>query len=172
MPRPTKAKHEKNPLPVKVHECTGMAMSDAKAERVAAAFLSGMSIRAICRAYGTSHQSVVALVKNRADLLEKARELTAKNWRTLAVAGTAELLDRLEDLNSHQLGILSAIAVDKDLLLSGQPTQRVEVSVAPAAEQWDAFVAGLRQREDAIDVAFEPVQEEAPPAKKEYAQLC
>jgi hypothetical protein len=161
MPRPTKAKHEKNPLPVKVHECTGMAMTDAKAERVAAAFLSGMSIRAICRAYGTSHQSVVALVKNRGDLLEKARELTAKNWRTLAVAGTAELLDRLEDLNSHQLGILSAIAVDKDLLLSGQPTQRVEVSIAPAAEQWASFVSSLRGSngdEEVIDVPFRPVE--------------
>lgn len=164
MPRPTRAKHEKNPLPVKVHECTGLAMPDAKAERVATAFLSGMSIRAICRAYGTSHQSVVALIKNRSDLLEKARELTAKNWRTLAVAGTAELLERLEDLNSHQLGILSAIAVDKDLLLSGQPTQRIEVSIAPAADQWAEFVAGLRaEREqeaagEVIDVAFEQVE--------------
>jgi hypothetical protein len=172
MPRPTKAKHATNPLPVKCGRSTGMAIPEAKAEKIAAAHLAGMSIRQICKAFDTCHTSVVALIRNRPELLARAREVTAANWRTIAAISTAQLLDRLEDMKDAQLAIVSGISTEKAELLTGQPTQRVEVNVAPAAEQWDAFVESLRQREDAIDAAFEPVQEEPPPAKKDYAQLC
>ena len=59
-----------------------------------------------------------------------------------------------------QLGIVAGIASDKALLLSGEPTQRVEVSIAPAADQWASFVAGLRGSNDdgIVDVAFERVE--------------
>jgi hypothetical protein len=164
MPRPTKAKHLTNPLPVKVGKSTGMAIPEAKAAKIAQAHLNGMSIRQICKAFDTCHTSVVAIVRNRPELLERAREVTAANWRTIAALSTAQLLDRLEEMKDAQLGILSGIATDKAELLTGQPTQRVEVNIAPAADQWAAFVAGLRDQQEAevIDVAFQPVELAAP----------
>jgi len=160
MPRPSKAKHLTNPLPVKVGKSTGMAIPEAKAAKIAQAHLNGMSIRQICKAFDTCHTSVVAIVRNRPELLERAREVTAANWRTIAALSTAQLLDRLEDMKDAQLGILSGIATDKAELLTGQPTQRVEVSIAPAADQWAAFVAGLRDQQEAevIDVPFRLVE--------------
>jgi hypothetical protein len=157
MARPTKAKHDANPLPVKIHDCTGLAMSDAKAEKVASAFLNGMSIRAICRAYGTSHQSVVSLIRNRPDLVERTREVTARNWRVLASVTTSELLSRVTEMKDGQLAILSGIATDKDALLSGMPTERVEVTIRPAVECWHDFVDSMRGSGDVIDVVAEPV---------------
>jgi hypothetical protein len=171
MPRPSKAKHLTNPLPVKAGRSTGMAIPEAKAEKIAAAHLAGMSIRQICKAFDTCHNSVVSVIRNRPELLERAREITAANWRTIAAISTSQLLERLPDLKDAQLAIVSGISTDKALLLSGEPTQRVEVNVGPAADQWEAFVANLR-RQEAIDVPFEPVHEAAPPEKTEYAQLC
>ena len=169
MPRPTKAKHATNPLPVKVGKSTGMAISESKASKIAAAHLAGMSIRQICKAMGTCHNSVVSIIRNRPELLERAREVTAANWRTIAALSTAQLLDRLPDLKDAQLAIVSGIATDKALLLSGEPTQRVEVNIAPAADQWLEFVAGLKEQQareaggEVIDVAFEPADMAAQP---------
>jgi hypothetical protein len=163
MPRPTKLKHAENPLPVKVGKSTGMAIPEAKAAKIAQAHLNGMSIRQICKAFDTCHTSVVAIVRNRPELLERAREVAAANWKTIAALSTAQLLDRLEDLKDAQLAIVSGIATDKSLLLSGDPTQRIEVSIAPAADEWLEFVAGLKEKQareagEVIDVAFQPVE--------------
>ena len=64
------------------------------------------------------------------------------------------------------LSTLAGIATDKNLLMAGSPTQRVEHSFAPAAEAWGEFVDGLRKRDEVIDVAFEPVASEAPASQK------
>jgi hypothetical protein len=155
-PKPKKPKPEA-PI-VKVRNSSGMQVPEKKAEQIAAAHMAGMSVRQICRAYNTSHHTVMALIRNRADLLEKAREITSRNWRTLAAVGTAELFDRVPDMRSHELTIMSAVATEKAELLSGGATQRVEHVMAPAADAWADFVAGLKRREDAVDVAFQPVE--------------
>ena len=176
MPRPSKSKHAENPLPVKVGKSTGMAIPEAKAAKIAQAHLNGMSIRQICKAFDTCHTSVVAIVRNRPELLERAREVTAANWRTIAALSTAQLLDRLEDMKDGQLAILSGISSDKMELLSGQPTQRIEVNIAPAADQWASFVAGLKQQQareagEVIDVAFQPIPLAGSVDKQEYGCL-
>jgi hypothetical protein len=59
---------------------------------------------------------------------------------------------------------MSAVATEKAELLSGGATQRVEHVMAPAADAWIDFVAGLKRREDSVDVAFQPVNaQERPP---------
>jgi hypothetical protein len=166
-PKPKKPKPEA-PI-VKVRNSSGMQVPEKKAEQIAAAHMAGMSVRQICRAYNTSHHTVMALIRNRADLLEKAREITSRNWRTLAAVGTAELFDRVPDMRSHELTIMSAVATEKAELLSGGATQRVEHVMAPAADAWADFVAGLKRREDAVDVAFEPVGGAADAGQKEQA---
>jgi hypothetical protein len=108
-------------------------------------------------------------VRNRPEMLEKARQIAANNWKTLAAIGTAELFERLPDMKDQALSVLSAIASEKMELLSGNPTQRVEHVMAPAADAWQDFVSGLRKGDQVIDVAFEPVGLREPDAQKAAA---
>jgi hypothetical protein len=101
-------------------------------------------------------------------MLEKARQIAANNWKTLAAIGTAELFERLPDMKDQALSVLSAIASEKMELLSGNPTQRVEHVMAPAADAWSDFVSGLRSAQ-VIDVPFEPVGPQKPDAQKAAA---
>ena len=157
-PKPKPAKPEPEIAPVRVGRCTGLDVPEAKAEKIAAAHMAGMSIREICRAFNTSYNTTVALIRNRPELLERAREITSKNWKTLAAIGTAELFERVPDMKAHELTIMSAVATEKAELLSGGATQRVEHVMAPAADAWADFVSGLRKGSEVIDVAFEPVE--------------
>ena len=168
-PKPKPKKPEPEIAPVVIHSSTGFEVPEAKAEKIAAAHLAGMGVKEICRAFNTSHHTVAAIIRNRPELLERAREITSKNWRTLAAMGTAELFGRVPDMKSHELTIMSAVATEKSELLSGGVTQRVEHVMAPAADAWADFVAGLKRREDAVDVAFEPVTGAAADAQKDQA---
>jgi hypothetical protein len=141
---------------VKVQGTTGMEVPEAKVEKIMAAHVAGVPVTQICRAYNCSYHTVVALVRNRPEMLEKARQIAANNWKTLAAIGTAELFERLPDMKDQALSVLSAIASEKMELLSGNPTQRVEHVVAPAADAWQDFVSGLRSA-NVIDVVAEPV---------------
>lgn len=170
-PKPKPKKPEPEIPPVVIHGSTGLDVPEAKAEKIAAAHLAGMGVKQICRAFNTSHHTVTALIRNRPELLERAREITAKNWKTLAAMGTAELFERVPDMKSHELTIMSAVATEKSELLSGGPTQRVEHVAAPAADAWQDFVAGLRKSGDVVDVAFEPVSAPEPAAQKEANAL-
>jgi hypothetical protein len=168
-PKPKKPKPEPEIAPVRVGRCTGLDVPEAKAEKIAAAHMAGMSIREICRAFNTSYNTTIALIRNRPELLERAREITSKNWRTLAAVGTAELFERVPDMRAHELTIMSAVATEKAELLSGGATQRVEHVMAPAADAWQDFVSGLRKSDQVIDVAFEPVGPEGREPQKAAA---
>jgi len=169
-PKPKPAKPEPEVAPVRVGRCTGLDVPEAKAEKIAAAHMAGMSIREICRAFNTSYNTTIALIRNRPELLERAREITSKNWRTLAAVGTAELFERVPDMKAHELTIMSAVATEKAELLSGGATQRVEHVMAPAADDWQSFVSGLRKSGEVIDVAFQPVAGAEPAAQKDTAR--
>jgi len=161
-PRTTSKPKKKAPKPqpaippVVIHRSTGLEVPEAKAEKICAAHLAGMGVKQICRAFNTSHHTVAAIIRNRPELLERAREITSKNWKTLAAMGTAELFERVPDMKSHELTIMSAVATEKSELLSGGPTARVEHVMAPAAEAWESFVSGLKSAE-VVEVAVEPV---------------
>ena len=169
-PKPKPKKPEPKIAPVVIHGSTGLDVPEAKAEKIAAAHLAGMGVKEICRAFNTSHHTVAAIIRNRPELLERAREITSKNWRTLAAMGTAELFGRVPDMKSHELTIMSAVATEKSELLSGGVTQRVEHVMAPAADAWADFVSGLRKSGEVIDVAFQPVAGAEPAAQKDTAR--
>jgi hypothetical protein len=143
---------------VSVQGHTGEDVPPAKAAEILAAHVAGTPATRIARAFNTSYHTIIALIRNRPEALEKARQTAANNWKTLAAVGTAELLDRVPDMKDHGLVIMSAVATEKAELLSGGPTHRVEHVVAPAAEAWESFVQGLKQRGDVVDVAWEPVE--------------
>lgn len=142
---------------VSVQGHTGMEVPPGKAMQIMEAHVGGMSATRIARAYNTSYHTVIALIRNRPEMLDKARVTAANNWKTLAAVGTAELLDRVPDMKDHGLVIMSAVASEKAELLSGGATQRVEHVMAPAADEWITFVAGLRKGTEAVDVEFQPV---------------
>jgi hypothetical protein len=168
-PKKKAAKPEPEIAPVHVGRSTGLEVPEAKAEKIAAAHMAGMSIREMCRAFNTSYHTIMALIRNRPELLERAREITSKNWKTLAAVGTAELFERIPDMKSHELTIMSAVATEKSELLSGGATQRVEHVMAPAADSWNSFVSGLRDSAQVIDVEFQPVGAQEPDAQKAAA---
>ena len=170
-PKPKPKKPEPEIAPVVIHGSTGLEVPEAKAEKIAAAHLAGMGVKEICRAFNTSHHTVAAIIRNRPELLERAREITSKNWRTLAAMGTAELFGRVPDMKSHELTIMSAVATEKSELLSGGATQRVEHVMAPAADDWINFVAGLRKGSEVVDVAFIPVEGQERPPQTETPSL-
>ena len=153
---------------VKVQGSTGMEVPEAKAEKIMAAHVAGVPITQICRAFNTSYHTVIAMIRNRPELLEKARTIAANNWKTLAAVGTAELFERLPDMKDHALTVMSAIATEKSELLSGGATQRVEHVMAPAADQWSDFVSGLKSAQ-VIDVVAEPVSPQEPAQEKAAA---
>jgi hypothetical protein len=141
---------------VSVQGHTGADVPPGKAMQIMEAHVGGMSATRIAKAYNTSYHTVIALIRNRPEMLEKARQTAANNWKTLAAVGTAELLDRVPDMANHGLVIMSAVASEKMELLSGNATQRVEHVMAPAADQWQDFVSGLKSA-NVIDVVAEPV---------------
>jgi hypothetical protein len=154
---------------VSVQGHTGMEVPPGKAMQIMEAHVGGMPATRIAKAFNTSYHTVVALIRNKPEMLEKARQTAANNWRTLAAVGTAELLDRVPDMQSHGLVIMSAVATEKMELLSGGATQRVEHVMAPAADAWESFVAGLKASGDVVDVAFQPVDAQARPPEKAAA---
>ena len=154
---------------VSVQGHTGEDVPPGKVAEILAAHVSGMPATRIARAYNTSYHTIIALIRNRPEALDKARQTAANNWKTLAAVGTAELLDRVPDMKDHGLVIMSAVASEKAELLSGGATQRVEHVMAPAADAWQEFVSGLRKGSEVIDVAFEPVGGAADAGQKDQA---
>jgi len=132
------------PAPFKMSAgSTGLTIPEDKAQAVAALHIAGVPITRICEEVGISYHTAAALIRNRPELLEMARDVTAKNWKTLAALGTAQLVDRLPQMKDQALSVLSAIATEKAELLSGGATSRVEVIAAPAADEWGDVVEGV-----------------------------
>lgn len=122
---------------------TGMTIPEDKAQAIAAMHIAGVPITRICEEVGVSYHTAAALIRNRPELLDMARDVTAKNWKTLAALGTAQLVDRLPQMKDQALSVLAAIATEKAELLAGGATSRVEIIAAPAVDEWSDVVDGV-----------------------------
>jgi hypothetical protein len=122
--------------PIKIQRNTGLRIPKRKAEKIIAAYVSGMSLRGICRAFGTNWSAVSALIRNRPEMVEKARTEAREAWATLAALGTAELLARQSNMQTHSLIVSAGIATDKAALLEDTGEQPPEVPEEPASEAW------------------------------------
>ena len=132
------------PQPVRTNAgFTGMNVPEDTAQKIAALHLAGVPVTRIAKELGVSYHTITALVRNRPELLEAARDVTAKNWKTLAALGTAELVDRLPEMKDQALSVLAAIATEKSELLAGGATSRIEVVSAPSADEWGEVVEGV-----------------------------
>ena len=145
--QPTKASEQPAaplPQPVRVNNgSTGLNLPEDKQEAIARMHAAGVPVTRIASEVGVSYHSVAGLIRNRPDLLEAARDITSKNWRTLAALGTAQLVDRLPEMKDQALSVLAAIATEKAELLSGGATSRVEIVSAPSADEWLDVVDGV-----------------------------
>jgi hypothetical protein len=132
------------PQPVRVNNgSTGLNLPEDKQEAIARMHAAGVPVTRIASEVGVSYHSVAGLIRNRPDLLEAARDITSKNWRTLAALGTAQLVDRLPEMKDQALSVLAAIATEKAELLAGGATSRVEIVSAPSADEWMDVVDGV-----------------------------
>ena len=147
--------------PERVYGSTGLGIPEERAQRILCAVEAGIPITQICREFAVSHHTVHALVRNRPELMAKATSIIRSNWAYIAMMSSSELAARLADMKDTALTMLAGIAADKNLLMAGQPTQRIEHTFAPAAEAWGQFVDDVRKqqeaKQDVIDVAWEPV---------------
>jgi transposase-like protein len=130
--------------PVRVNNgSTGLNLPEEKQEAIARMHAAGVPVTRIASEVGVSYHSVAGLIRNRPDLLDAARDITSKNWRTLASLGTAQLVDRLPEMKDQALSVLAAIATEKSELLAGGATSRIEVVSAPSADEWGEVVEGV-----------------------------
>ena len=159
--------------PERVYGSTGLGIPEERAQRILCAVEAGIPITQICKQFAVSHHTVQALVRNRPELMAKASAIIKMNWAYIAMMSSSELAARLADMKDTALTMLAGIAADKNLLMAGQPTQRIEHSFAPAAEAWGQFVEDVRRqqeaKQDVVDVAFQPVGSEAPEPQKAAA---
>ena len=103
-------KSKQSPIPpVKIRRNTGLRISYRKAARIAHALAHGRSIRSICAEFKTSHGVVVALQRNRPDLMGKALTQAREHWSTLAALTSAELLYRLPTMDAATLAKTAAV---------------------------------------------------------------
>ena len=122
--------------PIRIQRNTGLKIPKRKAEKIIAAYVSGMSVRGICRAFRTNWSAVAALIRNRPEMVEKARTEAQETWATLAALGTAELLARQQNMTMQSLVTAVGIAADKVALLEDTGEQAPEVPEEPASEAW------------------------------------
>ena len=138
-------KHRKqSPIPpIKIRRNTGLHIAERKATRIAHALTHGRSIRSICAEFKTSHGVVVALQRNRPDLMDRARTQAREHWSTLAAVASAELLYRVAEMDPATLAKSTEVSSRMaELTRTDEPAP--EVKLEPASDAWAAFVAGLR----------------------------
>lgn len=131
------------PIPVRIGRNTGLRIPKRKADKIIAAYVNGVSVRAICRAYGTNWAAVTSLIRNRPEEVEEARTQARDTWATLAALGTAELMSRQKDMTTQSLVMLSGISSDKAALLSDTNEQPAKAEEQPATEAWADYVGTL-----------------------------
>ena len=142
---------------------TGEQLPNRTREAIVRALQAGMPARAIARAYHCAQGSVAA-IRDRLGLsadfaqAETKRELT-RAFSALAAESVERLRDDIDKVPLGALGIIAGIATDKALLLSGQPTARVEHRVEVSVERVNSLV-------DALEVSAEDVSARQLPAGK------
>lgn len=141
---------------------TGLKVPEVKATAIAAALAQGFSVNRIAKELQCSQHTVIAIGRNRPELVDQYREITRKNWQAVAMLATSELIERVPDMANNHLGILAGIATDKSELLSGGPTSRIEVSHKPSADEWREMLASLPEADArVVEVMGNPSQPDA-----------
>lgn len=134
------------PAPERARRCTGStaAKLEEKREAIIAACAT-LGTRRVAEAFGVSREVVRALRAEaiRSGKLDQIKEATGRR----ALAAADRVMDRIEDevdqLPRASLALTYAILQDKGLLLTGQPTQRIEHTVGATHEDINSLIESL-----------------------------
>lgn len=134
------------PAHERARRCTGSSAVQCEERRDAIiAACVHLGTRRVAEAFGVSREVVRALRAEavRSGKLDQLKEETGRR----ALAASDRVLDRIEDevdqLPRASLAITYAILQDKGLLLTGQPTARVEHTVAVTHDDLNAWIESL-----------------------------
>lgn len=91
----------------------------------------GAPIRTIANELKISVNTVLAIKSSEANFIETEKKELAAKMMALASVGVDRLIDKVEDLPIGQLPLLTAIMIDKAVLLNGDATHVIEHREAP-----------------------------------------
>lgn len=155
-------------------EFTGERLSERKPEiyRACVRLLGdGTPYLAIAKLLGISVNTIAAVKRKEQNSIESIKKEQAEKYRLAgALAGerAIELLaddERAKEIPLNQLAIASGIFTEKAELLSGGATSRVDwVQPAPAVDDFNAYLDGLRDSAEVIELedennGFSPAKE-------------
>lgn len=153
------------PLPTTIagaHEYTGarfFLINPAGHQEVIKLLAEGVGIRRIAKIVGCSTHTVIAVRDQYPASVATEKEKLANLARTgtrLAIEGIIDdLATNPDEISAKDKAVITGILAEKSELLSGGATSRIEMIVPqPAADEWDAYIAGLRQASvEVVDAA-------------------
>jgi transposase-like protein len=113
------------------HRFTGeqVARCQERYQAIVRALGEGISVRAICRAFGVSHHTVAVIREREAGLIATEKTAVTMRLRRIVRLTTERLEEALEadELPVQSLPVVLGISVDKLMALEGAPTQVVEI---------------------------------------------
>jgi len=100
-------------------------------EVIVAELASGKSFRAVARQTGRDDRTIRAFALKNAERIDECRDDLALMFSDVARRAITHITDEKLALSSaRDLGVLSGIMCDKNLLLNGKPTQNIAVILA------------------------------------------
>lgn len=142
--------------------------NDVRCHRICEAVLCGAPWRTICREFRVGHHTIQAIVRHyeESGKLVTLQKRLAGLWSDVALLGAWRLREKLAEdkVPVNVLGMVSGIATDKMLLLTGQATERIEQKRTVEVPDLEAAWARLQAvRSRVIDVeSAAPGESEAP----------
>lgn len=131
------------PAAERARRCTGetAVKEEAKREAIMTA-CTYLGTRRVAEAFGVSREVVRALRAEaiRTGKLDQIKEQAGRRALGAADAILDRLIDEVDDLPKSSLALTYGILQDKGLLLTGQPTQRIEHTVGPKHDDLNSWI--------------------------------
>ncbi len=134
------------PAPERARRCTAStAVKLAEQREAIIAALATLGTRRVAEAFGVSRE-VVRVIRAEAirdGKLDQLKEELGRRALSVADAVLDRIADEVDDLPRASLAVTYGILKDKGLLLTGQPTARVEHTVTHTHADLNDFIASL-----------------------------
>lgn len=140
-----------------------VALNVERYAAIVSAIAEGLGVRQICRAFGVSHHTVLAIREKDPALIATEKERHRGEFRNLVRLAADRLREALEkdELSPSALPVALGILQDKSLALEGMPS--MVVSVRHELDQ-DAVTSAFRRLQQqataVIDVSFDTASQE------------
>lgn len=116
----------------RITNCTGERLLREEPRRyrlIASMRAEGLGIRQTCRAAHCDARTVASVERLEAKSAPTVKAGLVKTFGQIAKCGAERILEELPRIPIHQMSMVVGIATDKLQVLTGDPNQRIEVSV-------------------------------------------